>query len=446
MSRFLFTIWPYPGHLHPAIAIARAVRARGHEVAFYTGASARRMIEGEGFSLFPFRKLDEQRVTDIVTREFPYIPSLLARVKNSRRTGAKFREWLLDTVPQQVDDITEVLAVWSPDVLVPDMAFWGPILVLHEARPIPVAVLSVAIACALPGPEVPVWGFGWPPPRNAMMRFRYRLSRSLGKRLAAAFREQTNLVRSPYGLPPLSCSPTEHAGRMPLYLMPSIREYDYNRQDLAANVHYVGPCLWDNPEKQPPPPWLNQLPPDQPLIYVTDATIGTSEPFLLKAAALAFQNQRVQVVMTTGKQRNPADLGLCDLPRNIRVEAYVPQSDLLPKTSVMVTVGGSGGVLAALKDGVPLVVSPTEWDRQENAQRVVEAGAGIRIPAERCTPQRLRAAVEQVLRTPSYRNNARRLAAACARYPGPSQAAELLEKLACTATGERNLQKGVALA
>jgi len=223
---------------------------------------------------------------------------------------------------------------------------------------------------------------------------------------------------------------TEHAAQMPLYFVPSMREYDYNRQNLPPSVHYVGPCLWDNPGRLPAPEWLRQIPSDRPLVYVTEATVGTDEPFLLKTAAQAFRDLPAQVVMTAGKQRNPAALNLGVLAPNMRLESYVPQSDLLPRTSVMVTVGGSGGVLAALKAGVPLVVVPTEWDRPENAQRVVEAGAGIRIAPERCTAETLRAAVERVLREPSFRTNAQRLAQACARYGGPAQAAELLEGLA----------------
>ncbi len=150
--------------------------------------------------------------------------------------------------------------------------------------------------------------------------------------------------------------------------------------------------------------------------------------------------------MTTGKQRTPAELQLDDDAPNVRVESYVPQSDLLPRTSVMVTVGGSGGVLAALKAGVPLVVVPTEWDRPENAQRVLEAGAGLRIAPEQCTPERLRAAIQRILSEPSFRQNAQRLAEACSRYGGPAQAAELLEGLGSSSAGKSVAQKGVAVA
>ena len=70
-----------------------------------------------------------------------------------------------------------------------------------------------------------------------------------------------------------------------------------------------------------------------------------------------------------------------------------------------------------------------QWDRPENAQRVVEAGAGLRIAPDKCTPDTLRAAVERVLWEPSFRENARRMARDFAGYGGPRRAAELLEAL-----------------
>jgi MGT family glycosyltransferase len=436
-------VWPFAGHLHPGIAIAHAVRARGHEVAFYTASTARSLVEGEGFTFFPFDRIDEERILSLVSTEFPYMPSFWGRLRTAKLLGARFREWLVDTIPQQVDDIEAVMAEWHPDVLVPDLAFWGPLLVLGETRRVQVAVLSIVAACVIPGPDVPYWGQGWPRPRNRMMRFRTQLFAKVGEWLSAGFRSQVDNVRKRYGLPALSCSVTVFASRMPLYLVPSTREYDYQRQDLPPSVHYVGPCLWDNPGKVAPPAWLTQLPCDKPLVYVTEATVSTSAPSLLKAAARACADLPVYVVMTSGKQ-GAATLDLGDLAPHIRVESYVPQSYLLPRTAVMVTVGGSGGVLAALRAGVPLVVVPSEWDRPENAQRVVEAGAGLRIPPELCTPERLRAAVERVLNEPSFRMNARRLADACARYGGPAEAAELLEGLTCEAADKTVSQRGLA--
>jgi MGT family glycosyltransferase len=437
-------VWPFAGHLHPAIAIAHALRARGHSVGFYTGVAFGPIVEGEGFQFFPFEKIDEDRLTVLASSDFSASWSLWRKLRSAKEAQARAREWLLGTIPPQLADLDPVLANWRPDVVICDLSFWSPILVLRESRQSPVAVLSVVAACILPGPDAPNWGRGAPRPRNQLMRLRVRGQRTFFKWLSAGFRRDVNALRRHYGLPALRQSVTEFAGQMPLYLVPSTPEYDYSRRDLPPSVHYVGPCLWDKPNQAPMPEWLAQIRRDQPLIYVTEATIGTTDPFLLKAAARALRDLPVQVVMTTGKQRDPNDLSFEVAAPNIRVESYVPQSDLLPKVSVMVTLGGSGGVLAALKAGVPLVIVPTEWDRPENAQRVVEAGAGLRIDPKQCTPERLRAAVERVLNEPSFRKNAQRLASDFARYGGPARAARLLEDLSSTSTDNCQLRKGVS--
>ena len=86
-------------------------------------------------------------------------------------------------------------------------------------------------------------------------------------------------------------------------------------------------------------------------------------------------------------------------------------------------------MIAALKAGVPLVMVPTFWEKSDNAQRVVEAGVGVRLAPRHCTPERVRAAVMRLLHEPHFRANARRIAQRLADAPGPVRAAELLEKL-----------------
>jgi hypothetical protein len=236
MARFLFTVWPFAGHLHPGIAIGHALHARRHEVAFYTGESARSQIEAEGFRFFPFKRIEEKRISALASSEFPVCPSLWQRLQSARKLQAKFREWLLDTVPQQVEDIDAVSAVWQPDILICDLAFWSPFLVLHDTRQIPVAVLSILAACLLPGPDAPAWGQGSPRPRNGTMRLRSKVERALVRWLFVGFRANVNAMRRRYTLPSIHCSVTEFAGQMQLYLMPSTPEYDYDRHDAGARL------------------------------------------------------------------------------------------------------------------------------------------------------------------------------------------------------------------
>jgi MGT family glycosyltransferase len=137
----------------------------------------------------------------------------------------------------------------------------------------------------------------------------------------------------------------------------------------------------------------------------------------------------MQVIMTSGPHRDPAALDIGRLASNVRLERFVSHADFLPRCGAMVTTGGAGSIMASLQAGVPLVVVPTHWDKADNAQRVVEAGVGVRVGPRACTSERVRAAVDQVLTEPRFQANARRLAERLAEAPGPPRAAELLEGL-----------------
>src|SRR5688572_21064127 len=130
MARFLFTVWPFPGHVHPNVAIAQALRERGHSVAFYTSGSLRASLESENLRCFPFQKVDGNKVDEIVLE----LDALSLQWWKVNRRTALLREWLLGSVDAQVEDLAGVIADWRPDVLVCDPAMWGPLLVVHETH------------------------------------------------------------------------------------------------------------------------------------------------------------------------------------------------------------------------------------------------------------------------------------------------------------------------
>jgi MGT family glycosyltransferase len=164
-------------------------------------------------------------------------------------------------------------------------------------------------------------------------------------------------------------------------------------------------------------------------VHVTEGTLHVEDPFVLRAAVQGLGNLPFEVILTTGQDRDPAAMNLGPAAANIHLERWAAHSDLLPLTHLVVTTGGAGTVLTSLHFGVPLIVIPTEWEKPEMAQRVVEAGAGLRLSPRQCTPAKLRAAVERILGDDSFRRNAQRLAGVLAGYGGPVRAAELLEQL-----------------
>jgi UDP:flavonoid glycosyltransferase YjiC (YdhE family) len=216
-----------------------------------------------------------------------------------------------------------------------------------------------------------------------------------------------------------------------LYLVAGTREFDYHRSDLPSSVRYVGPCLWTR-ERAEPARWLAEAPPGSQWIHVTEGTVNTRGPVLSRAAAIGLAGHALPVVISTSARGAAADLGVGPLAPNVRVEHWtdIHLQDLLPQTRVVVTAGGAGIVMAALQHGVPLVIAPTDWDKPEIAQRVVESGAGIRLARRQWTARGVADAVDRVLYTPSFALQARRLAGQFSRCGGSAEAAALLEELA----------------
>jgi MGT family glycosyltransferase len=428
MSRFLLACWPFVGHINPYMSVALALRARGHDVAFYTSQLALPTVEAEGFRVFPFQQVDEDYVWQIVQMMETEAPVGQTSVRAQVRT---FQDWLVGTMEGQIADLEPVVGDWRPDVLVAETAMWGPILVLSETAGIPVAILSTLLGCLVPGPDAPAWGLGLPPPHNWRTRLLAQAVARVTDLLAIRLRRRVDRIRAAHGLAPLGCSVNAFTGRLPLYLVPSVPELDYNRRDLPPSVHYVGPCVWNKPSQAAPPAWLDEIPSDRPWVHVTEGTSHFQEPFLLQAAARGLSDRHMEVIMTTG-QREPGALNLGPSAPNIRVEEWVSHSDLLPRCAAVVTTGGAGTVMTALQLGVPLVVVPTHWDKPDNARRVVEAGAGLRLTPRECTPERLREAVERVLDDPKFRANVLRLSQGLSAASGPAGASADLEALAKT--------------
>jgi len=423
MNRFLFACWPFEGHVFPQMAIATALRRHGHEVAFYTGPDARRIIEPEGIPVFPFEAVETShylRVQDSERRTDTRRQSL--RIQHEALRG-----WLVESIPGQVTDMQAIIDDWQPDAVVIDVAMWGAMTILWESVPIPVVLLSF-MGPMIPGPDAPAWGFGLPAPRTARARAAMTVL-TKGPELAGfGLRRRVNAIRAEHGLGPLGMSMNAFGGRLPLYLVGNLPELDYGRRDLPPSVHYVGPCLWHPPEESGTTAWLDAVPADRPWVHVTEGTSHYQDPFLLKAAATGLADQPLEAILTTGGKRDPASIAPAPAS-NVHITRWLSHGELLPRCAAVVTTGGAATVMAALAAGAPMVVVPTTWDKPDNARRVVEAGVGIRLAPKRCTPERLRDAVREVLLDPAYAARARHVAQNLAAAPGPDGAVELLEGL-----------------
>jgi MGT family glycosyltransferase len=425
LSRFLFTCWPFVGHVFPQMAIATALRRHGHEVAFYTGPEAHRPIDPEDIPIFEFEAVEPSHYAHVEESE----RHTQGKRQSARLRNQVFRQWLVESIPSQVDDLRPIIDDWQPDALLTDLSMWGPITVLWESVPIPVVLSSTFMGPLVPGPDAPAWGFGLPAPRTRFARAGMKVLTKGTELAGLALRRRVDAIRAEHGLGPLGMSMNAFTGRLPLYLVGNVPELDYGRRDLPPSVHYLGACLWHPPEEPGTAAWLDQVPAERPWVHVTESTLQHGDPFILRAAARGLAESPVEAILTTGSQRNPDELGLSPLAPNVHITRWLSHRELLPRCAVVVTAGGPATITASLAAGVPVVVVPTTWDKPDNARRVVDAGVGVRLAPKKCSPERLRDAVNEVLNDPGYAARAREAAEQLAAAPGPDGAVRLLEAL-----------------
>ena len=134
----------------------------------------------------------------------------------------------------------------------------------------------------------------------------------------------------------------------------------------------------------------------------------------------------VRVLVTIGRERDPAELG--PVASNVHIARWIPQADVLPHAAAVVQHGGSGTVTGALAAGVPSVVVPLFADQTHNAGRIAELGAGIELAMDDIV--RLPDAVRTLLADPSYREAAGRVAAEIQQLPPVETATKILRAVA----------------
>jgi UDP:flavonoid glycosyltransferase YjiC (YdhE family) len=134
----------------------------------------------------------------------------------------------------------------------------------------------------------------------------------------------------------------------------------------------------------------------------------------------------VRALMTTGPAVDPAVICAA---RHVTVQRWARHADVLPHCSAVVTHGGHGTVMKALAAGVPLVVVPLGRDQPDNAARVVQAGAGLRV-RKNASAGTLREAIGRVLDDDRYRAAAGRMAAQLARERDEGLVVDELERVA----------------
>ena len=382
--RLLCTSRAGDGPVHPLVAIAQAARAAGHEVAFATPTPFAARIEGLGFRWFA-AGLDES------SPEYARFIEERNRLSGHERLVFMRRGAASLLGPAMAADVLRVCETWRPDLFLRDASDYGgwiagEVLGLphaaHEAGNMPRAESRASIAAPLAALRA---AHGLPPDPELRMLDRY-------------------LVLSPF--PPA---------------------LDASGEPAPPTLHTYRATPFDRSGAEAAPEWPLPLP-DAPLVYATLGTVFNTRTDLLRTFVEALRDERVNVVVTVGRNGDPDQFG--PQPPHVRIERYIPQTLLLPRCDLVISHGGSNTMLAALTHGLPQVIVPVSADQPHNAERCAAAGVARAVPLADATAASIREAALAVLAEPSYRRAAGRIRDEMASLPDLSRVVTLLERLA----------------
>ena len=418
--RIVLATWGSFGDLHPYIALALELRARGHQPVLATCGIYREKVEAEGIEFHPVRP-------DVLPPEDS--GAMLERLMDPRRgTEYLFRELLMPHFREQYADFEE--AARGADLLVSHpITYAVPVLGELSGLPWVATVLQPLIFTSAYDPPVP--------PGHPEMMFLTRLGpRIIGmlfRVVKPRFRrwvEPVDELRAELGLPRGENPIFE--GQFSPYLNLALfsRVLSSPQPDWPPNTLVTGFPFYDRIEAglgMPPglESFLTSGPP--PVVF----TLGTSAVF----AAGDFYRESIEAVRRLGRRavfligRGEMNQLPNPLPDGMLAVDYAPHSELFPRAAAIVHQGGVGTTGQALRAGRPTLVVPFAHDQPDNGYRVARLGGGRMLVRKRYNASRAASELNKLLEEPSYAARAAEIAREVNAENGTVTACDAIEQL-----------------
>jgi UDP:flavonoid glycosyltransferase YjiC (YdhE family) len=344
--RVLITLQPGEGHLAPLTGLSRALRDAGHDVVYATSPAFVPRVEAHGERAIGVGLdwlMGDGPVEDVdPTRRVDEQPTYFARL------------FLRDSALEMASDLLGLVDDLRPDVIVRDSVEFAGAAVA-ERRGLPLATFDLT----------------FPIDHHVMIT-------------TGDVHDDTELdgLRDHVGLPPAT-DPDWFRGSLRISTFPE----GYGRSEADASTVRIRPET--APSSGEAPSWVSDL---DGAVYVTLGTVfASAAPEVLAAAAHGAAGTGRPTVVTRGNLTE-GDWGPPDA-EHVRVERFVPQTQVLERSAAAVVHGGTGTTVGALAHGVPLVIVPLGADARARAPvaevapgcgsgAAVGVGVGVRVQGQ----------------------------------------------------------------
>lgn len=417
MARIVISSVGSLGDLHPFIALARGLRARGHTVTFAVERGFMERLATEGFETRPLASdihaLPASRMRELVASDDPFAalrviardyqgPMLVANIR-ALRQACDGADLLIGSAGQvAASAVAELTGVrWVTVALTPTVpsAYLAPVAALARLRG-PLGRLASREAWALGSTAV-----------------------------ARASDGPLNVARAEVGLGPRRRL-LQDGNLSPLLTAIAWSPACLERPaDWPAYLEVTGFLYWDAPDGWRPPESLAgfmDAEAGDSVVAISSGSMGADvgdafAPFFGSSVASVHAAGARALVIGAGGAFPFTEDG-----RTLCVE-YAPFSWVYPRCAAVIHHGGAGTVAQSLRAGVPTLVAPWGADQAFNASLLARLGVGRTLTRRRYTEARVREAVGALLTRADYRARAKTLAAEIAREDGVARLCERVE-------------------
>lgn len=415
--RFLFATLGSLGDLHPYIAVARALIARGQQAVIASAEDYRVPVESAGV---------EFAAVGPSMASFGDYQTIITRLFDGRH-GPEFlmRELVMPHLRAAYDGLER--AAEGADVLISHpLAVTLPLLAQRRNLPWVSTVLAPLSLLSDQDPPV-IDGVPWLRHLRILGPGAYGALFGLLKRSVRHWEAPLRKFRAELGLPSTDRMAMFEGQFSPLLNLalfdPQLAQ---PQPDWPSSTCICGSPIFDGaaPDAGMPEDVVRFLEAGEPAIVFAlgSSAVWIAGDFWAHAAAAAQQLGR-RALLVTGPVLPQ------DLPEGVRAIPYLPYSRVFPRAAAVVHQAGIGTLAQALRAGRPQLIVPVAFDQPDNARRAQALGLARTLPFRKANAQRLVAELAALFTDPGYAGAARAVAENLAQTDGAACAAA--ELIAC---------------
>jgi rhamnosyltransferase subunit B len=404
------------GDIHPYMALAMELQARGHHPIIATSELYREKIETAGLKLHPVRpNLPPPQDQD---------EELIRRIMHPR-SGPRvlMDEIILASLRDSYADLFEVAQ--EADLLITHPAAPAGHLVARKTQiPWISTVLAPASFLSAYDPPVPPF-WSWINHLQLFGPHFMRLVLTLAKqsyRPQELFRLRDELGLGDYGHPAFE---GQHSPYLVLALFSKL--FAAAQPDWPAHTRITGFAFYDGHRELEMSSELSTFldEGESPIIFTLGSSaVWVARDFFHESIAAAKQLKRRAVLLIGDKRNLPVE----PLPSDIIAVNYAPYQSLLPRACAMVHHGGVGTTSQGLRAGAPTLIVPFAFDQPDNAAHAQRMGTSRTLSRKYYLAPRVAKEIDVLLSEPQYAANAKHMSKQLQTENGAANACDLIEE------------------